>query len=855
MPKTTTDEHENTINQVSQMTFHDEDKGYRMEVLGESDPTTRHANSNIADLRTFLEKPVLLKTFNWLEGSHLQEFTDVWGDLATHPLIANKLKNYGGMRATLNIKLSISSSPFYAGLAMACYNVNPGSSISYPVVIANDQHLVLLSQRPRVLLSPQDSMGGEMKIPFIYPYNYVCLNKFYDTNAPGLVGGVGTLTVSSPTILKNFNSVATAPVTISLYAWFTDVELTMNSLNSNVQSSAQTIGFKKKGKRKTRARVMSMTQPDEYGQGAVSGIASAVASAAGALSHIPIIGPYARATQMGAGHLAGLASWFGYTNTPVIADHLPYTPKPFPNMASSEISHPTDRLALDPKNELTIDSRVCGLDGSDELAIVGLVARESYLTSFEWSAANVSGDLLWSSLVTPQLFRVDGSAMYCTPMAYVAYLFADWCGDIEFRFVVQATKFHMGRMRVEYEPLTYTNTPDAQIVNVTEVIDIAETKDFTVVVPYSQLRQWSRVVPLKLATKVEVFGTTFPSRPTDNSANGMLTVRVQNQLSGPSADNVVSVSVFVKGAPNLTFNNPVAPPNTAYFAPQSGAMECREECEMEPYSTDVRWIDEVDDVTKSSFGVYMGETLLSLRQLMHRDSYYTTFGINNEASDHKRLMLRTLNSIYPRVPGYNWPNSLHRDLAEDSFNYVAYSPMSWMMPCYGAVRGSVNWTVNPVGDLASSVVIQRSASYRDVTKSFQLIQVANTATYSRSLAALEMLTDFSDDPTGQSGMILTNQRTAAGLSANVPYYSSSRYSYPNPKTIQNNIPTHDDHEGARQNVDIRVCWHLEHSGAVADESQVDYYVSAGHDFNLCNFKNVPPIYLYADTLPAPSINL
>jgi hypothetical protein len=797
---------------------------------------------------------VLLKTVDWAAGTYLQSFTDVWGDLLKTPVIANKLKNFGGIRATMHVKVSISSSPFYAGLAMATFNVLPGSTRSYPVTLGNEDHLVLLSTRPKILISPQDNMGGELTIPFIYPYNFAPLSGPDRANLPAVVADLGTMTIGSTGMLRSFNPSVSSNVTLSIYAWLTDVELTMNTISAVIQSSARKVGLKKKqsGAKNRRAAIMSMAGvKDEYSEAPVSGVASAVAAAAGSLTSVPVIGPFARATEMGAGALANVASWFGFTNVPVIDDHKPYAPKPFPNFASSEIGHPIDRLSLDPKNELTIDTRVCGLDGTDEMSIASIVTRECYLTTFTWSDSQAPSTLLFNTRVTPMLFRIrtgPPDLLWATPMAFVGQMFANWTGDIEFRFIVQATKFHMGRLRVEYEPFVNATDATSQIVNCCEVIDIGESKEFTIVVPYSQLRHWQNVA--RLGTVGEQFSTSGVVDANRAYDNGMLTVKIQNRLSGPAADNTVDVAVFVRGAPNLAFANPIDLDNTLTFGTiQSSSMECRQSCDMAPEAQDVRWIDSTDDITRLSYGVYMGETILSLRQLMHRTSRYTLLTTHDGPSPVSMLYIHTIDMpLYPRIPG-EWASALHRTAAEVGFNYVAYSPMSWMTPCYVGVRGSVNWVANVMGDLAHEVSFTRLYKQRDVNTRFMRIDVV-PADSSTSTAARTYLMDV---PQGsQSGTVLTNQRTCAGIGANVPYYSTSRFTYTNPGNLTGDGDFLEDYWGSSQGVRLQIKTTQGITTETESTCAVELFTSAGHDFNLIMFKNVPPIYLNGGTLPIAS---
>jgi hypothetical protein len=132
---------------------------------------------------------------------------------------------------------------------------------------------------------------------------------------------------------------------VTCYAWATDVEL-----------AGLTSGL--------------VLQGDEYDKaGPISGPATAIASVASKLTDTPIIGSLARATEIGARAVGGIASLFGYSNPPVLNDVMPYQPKAFHSFAAVETGVPMDKLTLDPKNEITVDKSVTGAKPDDELVI------------------------------------------------------------------------------------------------------------------------------------------------------------------------------------------------------------------------------------------------------------------------------------------------------------------------------------------------------------------------------------------------------------------------------------------------------------------------------------------------------
>jgi hypothetical protein len=131
-------------------------------------------------------------------------------------------------------------------------------------------------------------------------------------------------------------------------------------------------GGKKNSKKKT-GKSTTMNSGDEYGKGIISAPASAIAKAAGMLEAIPMIAPYARATEMVATKVGQIAALFGYSRPAVISDIVLQKPSPTGNLANVDAADAVNRLTLDSKQELTIDSRTVGLDGSDQMTIDSIV--------------------------------------------------------------------------------------------------------------------------------------------------------------------------------------------------------------------------------------------------------------------------------------------------------------------------------------------------------------------------------------------------------------------------------------------------------------------------------------------------
>lgn len=818
-----------------QIAFSDADPGYEVDFETSRDSTFNHGGLSGLQLGDFLSRPVLVDDTTWTEGTQLASTIDPWTGFLTNAAIKNKLEHYSLLRMNLRVKFIISASPFYYGCIMITYNPLPATHNGPLIIVAGDEQLVTYSQRPRLLLNTTTSQGGEMELPFFYNKNWL-KNKAAD------IATMGQLRLDSFGDLQNANSVAGATVNIRTYVWAVRPELS----GPTIQAQA-----KKRVKMKSvKDKITAFgTQQDEYGTGPISGVASAIATAGGALQNVPIIGPYARATQIGAGALSRVAAWFGFTNVPVISNNSPVKDTPFRGFASTDIGDTTEKLTYDPKNELTLDSRTVGLDGTDELSMVSYVGRESYITYFDWAQTDASNDLLWASWVTPSLYRNHAAptATWMTPMCHLGCSFMNWTGDIIFRFVVVSTQYHRGRLKISWDPYgDIVGSSDNETANITKIIDISECNDIELRIPYMNAMPWLKTYrPTDFVSEGEMFGATGGTPTYDDTYfNGRLTIRVSNELTSPVAGATVRIVCFVRGADNLRFNNPVQiEEGIAWYSQSEVSVTSKDfkpkgDSDMPANDAD----DEEDCLTLVTFGEQMG----SIRALMHRMniSFATVadFGTSNQTYAY----MNNLINMFPPPPGeQSYSNAIHTSSTAVAVNFSTMTPLNWFTPCFAGRRGSINWSVNYHSvDQGNQVCIFRTP-----------MTVADSTTYKAAgyVTAANNQNQFAFYSTQlktNSGGFLGHTRTQQGVTVQVPFMSPYRFHDTKPSTVIAGVGNLTPY----QEYDSFAIWSWfcpyalvnSASGAqIPRANTMTYSCGAGPDFNLFFFTGVPTIqYVY-----------
>jgi hypothetical protein len=805
-----------TVVQSQTAEFRDEQSG---EVLTFAPPASQAFSGddqlNVA-LGEFLKRPTLIKTISWTESTFAQTSFDPWTLFLSTSQIRSKIDNFAFLRGNLRIKVIMNAAPFYYGALLFAYTPLPLGSRAIDDTKSNN--LIPWSQRPHIWIYPQSNSGGEMFLPFYYNQNYL------DVTDATVVSFMGKITVVPYAQLLSANGATSNGVTIQVYAWMDDPILTGPTVKLSLQGG------------------------DEYGNGPVSRPATALATAASYLSNIPVIGKFAKATTIGASAVSNIASLFGFTNVPVVQNVNPFKNLPFHDLASAHISEPTGKFTLDPKGELSIDPGLIGLTGDDELCIPKLVCHDSYLTSATWNTSDTPGTLKFTSVITPFL-KDKGTAtangtytIAFLPMSWISQMFANWRGDIIFRFKIICSKYHKGRLRLTWDPLgSLTSSTDYTHVAFTKIIDLGETDDFEFKVPYLQALPWCRT-----SSNITSNGwsTSVYTSPTASVHNGSLTLRVLTNLSAPVDTAPVSILVFARGSENLEFANPIdVDRHLSGFSMQGG----------DEFMTDNKPLDE-------RYLINWGEPIPSLRLLLRRSTLVDsmTLDLTNWVSTDEYGIYRFRQTRFPPMPGYDGnaftkAKGVENTTFTTNFSFTSMNPLVWIALGFIGMRGSTRWHINVEdtgGNTPHSVSVYRTPetliSAGTNIQEGKYISIAASTVTSQSISKGAFWNNMSG--LGTSGMYLTNSLTQTGIGIELPMMSNYKFLYAKPDnwTVGNG-----DDNSYIDTYQVDVMVHPTVSSAMKFAT-LQRYVAVGTDFNFHFFLNAPQIYYNANAGSVPA---
>lgn len=782
------------------------------------------------DIGNYLRRPQLIFSYAWAENTTNGAKTDFspWQLFFQNLNMQNKLSGYHLLRCKLVLKYLINGSPFYYGSMMATYTPLNGYRLDTAEATGVEMRLTASSQKPHVWLENQNCSTVEMELPFLYPYPFLDVGRLSDfTN-------MGTVHLVQYAPLLSANGTSSTNVDIQVYAWAEDVELS-GPTNMPVMQS----------------EILPVAQSEFKPNGQISGPASTVAAVAGKLANAPYIGPYAKATSMVAGAIGDVASFFGFTNVPNVRDIEAMKQVPF-SLASTSISEPVQKLSLQPKQETAIGSEQHGGDGNDELVISRFCSRSAYICGPAWNTTDAPNTVLFTTSVTPQMFTRSTTEIAHSPMSYVANHFQYWRGSIKYTFKVVRSPYHRGRLQISWDAGSTNlgaNPPLGNANTLTTIMDLDEDSECSFVVPYMQRELFTKTYAIS-DTGTQVWSTNATPGGTWDRGNGVLSVRVLNRLTAPEASSSATILVFASACDDIEF---AGPRDFIVYSSGNNILSLNAQT-VATAQSDIQYTDEAHATELMPRGanhrVYdqvFGERIGSLREYMHRSSlsflWYPGATTTDVGSGAVRIPIKRI----PPPPGvFNngwWLGTTSSGAGQTVF-YTKMHPILSFSTCFIGYKGSVNVNVNldqPVSTTAvDTLSIQRISNGDSLSAAARR---PSLYTYSNPAASLAVnaRADIIATDAGRAGMALTNTKTNAGLSAQLPYYSQSGFQMCDPRREYSNQDNFTD----RNNDWWRIEWRYNKNNSATSTSGAltSVYYATGPDFDLVYFINVPVMTL------------
>jgi len=170
-------ETQTTNTQTENLSFHALDSAQQSVSVPHSTSPISATPRTWDSMESVTRRPIKIASIPWEVGGTLEIKLNPWKSLLSNPVITNRLQYFRFFRASVKIQVLIDGTAFHSGLAWLTYT--PLRSVDemtqYEATSVPD--LVEMSQRPRLTISPRESQGGMMYLPFIYQRDYADLTS------------------------------------------------------------------------------------------------------------------------------------------------------------------------------------------------------------------------------------------------------------------------------------------------------------------------------------------------------------------------------------------------------------------------------------------------------------------------------------------------------------------------------------------------------------------------------------------------------------------------------------------------------------------------------------------------------
>lgn len=423
---------------------------------------TSEENISIPD---FFAKPTIIK-----QGSLDTTTTGViWKSDVTKlisPMKTSRMSNVYTIRYDTRITFEVNADKFQSGRYIVFWLPVAGTFKDswYNMHCA---HLTSITQLPHVEIDLATQTSVTLEIPYVNvkPYmEYSTSNDSYDTT-PGIVG----LIAYSP---LDPGSGGSASCGYTIFASQHNLKIGTLAVNQSA------------GDRERRSA----------GKGPISNTLTRVAQVASALGKVPGIGLYAQNVAWAAGAASGLALALGWSK-PTDLSPVQRVERRVAPMNYNHDSTTTSRV-LATSSENSVGDPKLSRRNEDELSFQYIKQIYAYSRTDTWTTSQPAQEIIFTKAVIPNTFSSSLPKGYChTPVGFIATLHNYWRGSIKFRFKLVKTQFHRGRLCFFVAPGTASSAINLALTELIyrEIIDISETSEFEVCVPYQLARAWLSV--------------------------------------------------------------------------------------------------------------------------------------------------------------------------------------------------------------------------------------------------------------------------------------------------------------------------------------------------------------------------
>lgn len=442
------------------------------------------------DIRDILQRPVNLGTFQWSTSTmpipiqlkstdydaDTKNYLNTWNFpqaiFEKSPNVVDKLSRYQFFKAKVEIEIKTNAQPFLQGALLLVYN--PYLEQTSTFRRKGTRFLASQTSCPYKILNLEEGNSVKLICPYANIYDLFDLG-----NSDNQFGTVYLY------VLSTLSGVETEEtVKYTAFARFVDPIFSVPTHQDNISDLRDQHALERLEKRGYRiaqsdvSPVASSDTGETTTQGPVSQVASGVATIAGALSEVPLIGSVASSVNWVSRQVAKTAAVFGWSKPTDIKPQSKVVVKPNSTLIHSEGNDDAVTLAMIQDNG--IDGSSCIPETQDEMALSYVLARPNYFHAQTANTELFSANKLITAWEVSPLSQYqsgegeDSQTLYLGSFAYASMLGTLWRGTINYDIMLIKTVYHQGRFAVVY-------LPETNIADVPPVLGDLLTTNYNVV--------------------------------------------------------------------------------------------------------------------------------------------------------------------------------------------------------------------------------------------------------------------------------------------------------------------------------------------------------------------------------------
>lgn len=452
----------------------------------------------------FFKREVLIKTYSFTSASlpFLAPETFAIREWFLNTAVQEKLKNFRYWRGGFKVRYVINVPAGAYGMLMLApipYGRYPSSSAR---TISDSPAPFQIAQADHVLIPFSQSSDAIVDLPYFFPCEYAMIDN-------------SDFSHNSWTVAHSLLSVPGSGVD--------------NAVTVNVQVFCQAVDF-------------DIFIPEYQMLSQAAGIAKNITTAVA-----PLIPELAIPAAAAMGAAQKTLEFFGYTRETNEETPTTMVKRPFSNVANVDVPDTSEIAALSVNNATTTDPTVGGGLDFDEGSFRYLYAKWTLMHAHYWASTDAPGtDIALIVPVTPFWWNQTGSFAGAMPVCgYIGMPFTYWRGDMEFKIVIPASKFHRGTLQVYWTPNGIPVPPGTDPTNLVynQILHINADTTYTFCVGYASNK------PMLKNTLINNSGDAVET-------NGFIHFRVVNAIQSQEPATIVNLLIFVRGKDNIEFAVP-----------------------------------------------------------------------------------------------------------------------------------------------------------------------------------------------------------------------------------------------------------------------------------------------------------